>query len=86
MFCLISAMAEFERALIQERIKSGLRHAKEKGILPERKISGTPGEQRCGAVDSFKKGKMINILHTAVRTKGRYRTLHIPQRSYVQLP
>jgi DNA invertase Pin-like site-specific DNA recombinase len=42
MFRMISAMAEFERALIQERIKSGLRHAKEKGILPGRKIRGIP--------------------------------------------
>ena len=42
MFHMISAMAEFERALIQERIKSGLRHAKEKGVLPGRKIKGEP--------------------------------------------
>jgi len=42
MFHVIAAMAEFERALIQERIKSGLRHAKEKGILPGRKIKGQP--------------------------------------------
>lgn len=31
MFQLIGAMAEFERALIQERVKAGLRHAKAKG-------------------------------------------------------
>lgn len=38
MFQLIGAMAEFERALIQERVKAGLRHAKAKG-----KRLGRPG-------------------------------------------
>jgi len=31
MFGIIAAMAEFERALIQERVKAGLRHARAKG-------------------------------------------------------
>jgi DNA invertase Pin-like site-specific DNA recombinase len=31
MFQIIGAMAEFERALIQERVKAGLRHARSKG-------------------------------------------------------
>jgi DNA invertase Pin-like site-specific DNA recombinase len=31
MFQIIGAMAEFERALIQERVKAGLRNAKAKG-------------------------------------------------------
>lgn len=31
MFQIIGAMAEFERALIQERVKAGLRHARAKG-------------------------------------------------------
>lgn len=31
MFQLIGAMAEFERALIQERVRAGLRHARAKG-------------------------------------------------------
>jgi len=41
MFQLIGAMAEFERALIQERVRAGLRHAKAKGTRlgrPERAI------------------------------------------------
>jgi DNA invertase Pin-like site-specific DNA recombinase len=41
MFQLIGAMAEFERALIQERVRAGLRHAKAKGKRlgrPERPI------------------------------------------------
>ncbi len=33
MFQIIGAMAEFERALIQERVKAGLRNAKSKGKL-----------------------------------------------------
>jgi len=32
MFQIIGAMAEFERALIQERVKAGLAHAKAKGV------------------------------------------------------
>jgi DNA invertase Pin-like site-specific DNA recombinase len=31
MFQIIAAMAEFERSLIQERVRAGLRHAREKG-------------------------------------------------------
>jgi len=31
MFQIIGAMAEFERALIQERVRAGLRHARAKG-------------------------------------------------------
>jgi DNA invertase Pin-like site-specific DNA recombinase len=33
MFQIIGAMAEFERALIQERVRAGLRHARTKGRL-----------------------------------------------------
>jgi DNA invertase Pin-like site-specific DNA recombinase len=32
MFQIIGAMAEFERALIQERVRAGLRNAKSKGV------------------------------------------------------
>jgi DNA invertase Pin-like site-specific DNA recombinase len=41
MFQLIGAMAEFERALIQERVRAGLRHARSKGQRlgrPERAV------------------------------------------------
>jgi DNA invertase Pin-like site-specific DNA recombinase len=38
MFQIIGAMAEFERALIQERVRAGLRHARAKG-----KKLGRPG-------------------------------------------
>lgn len=37
MFGIISAMTEFERALIQERVKAGMRRAKSLGHLPGRK-------------------------------------------------
>ena len=33
MFQIIGAMAEFERALIQERVRAGIRNARSKGIL-----------------------------------------------------
>ena len=42
MFAVIGAMAEFERALIQERVKAGLRNAQAKGAAP---WSASP---RCG--------------------------------------
>jgi DNA invertase Pin-like site-specific DNA recombinase len=38
MFQIIGAMAEFERALIQERVRAGLRHARSQG-----KRLGRPG-------------------------------------------
>ena len=37
MFGMIGVMAEFERSLIQERVKAGLRNAKAKGRLLGRK-------------------------------------------------
>ena len=37
MFGIISVMAEFERSLIQERVKAGMRAAKAKGHVPGRK-------------------------------------------------
>src|ERR1700675_5189643 len=38
MMQLLGAMAEFERALIQERVKAGLRNAKAKGVRPGRPL------------------------------------------------
>lgn len=43
MFQIIGAMAEFERALIQERVKAGLRNAKAKG----KRIGRPPQEVDC---------------------------------------
>ena len=43
MFQIIGAMAEFERSLIQERVRAGLRNAKLKGKTlgkPRRVVSG----------------------------------------------
>jgi putative DNA-invertase from lambdoid prophage Rac len=37
MFGIISSMTEFERSLIRERVKAGMRNAKSKGHLPGRK-------------------------------------------------
>jgi DNA invertase Pin-like site-specific DNA recombinase len=37
MFGIISSMTEFERSLIRERVKAGMRNAKAKGHLPGRK-------------------------------------------------
>ena len=42
MFQIIGAMAEFERALIQERVKAGIRNARAKGKRIGRPRSG-PG-------------------------------------------
>jgi DNA invertase Pin-like site-specific DNA recombinase len=43
MFQIIGAMAEFERSLIQERVRAGLRNAKLKGKMlgrPRRIVNG----------------------------------------------
>jgi DNA invertase Pin-like site-specific DNA recombinase len=43
MFQIIGAMAEFERSLIQERVRAGLRNAKLRGKIlgrPRRIVSG----------------------------------------------
>lgn len=42
MFHVMAAMSEFELALISERIKNGLRLAKDKGHVPGPKIKGLP--------------------------------------------
>jgi DNA invertase Pin-like site-specific DNA recombinase len=42
MFHMLAAMGEFERALIQERVKNGMRHAKAKGIHCGRPQSKKP--------------------------------------------
>ena len=57
MFQIIGAMAEFERALIQERVRAGLRNAKAKGkrlgrpriIVNAEKIASLRGEGRSWA-------------------------------------
>ena len=46
MFQIIGAMAEFERALIQERVRAGLRNAKAKG----KKIGRPRQDVDCSAV------------------------------------
>jgi putative DNA-invertase from lambdoid prophage Rac len=45
MFHMLSAVAEFERELIRERVKAGLKDAAAKGHFPGRKI-GTAGPSR----------------------------------------
>lgn len=44
MFQIIGAMAEFERALIQERVRAGLRNARTKGVTlgRQRRIVNLP--------------------------------------------
>jgi putative DNA-invertase from lambdoid prophage Rac len=63
MFHMLSAMAEFERALIQERIKSGLRHARAKGHIPGPKI-GAEGPSR----STLWRRARSSSTHTDVRT------------------
>jgi DNA invertase Pin-like site-specific DNA recombinase len=45
-FGMLGVFAEFERDVIAERIKAGLRNAKAKGNLPGRKIDPTKGPSR----------------------------------------
>lgn len=47
MFHMLAAMAEFERDLIAERVKAGMRHARvTRGVLPGRKIDPEKGPSR----------------------------------------
>jgi len=52
MFQIIGAMAEFERALIQERVKAGLRNAKAKGRRLGRPPAIVDREKICALRDS----------------------------------
>jgi hypothetical protein len=73
MFQIIGAMAEFERALIQERVRAGLRNARAKGrrlgrprvIVDAAKIASlrTPG-YRCG-MKSFASTRELCGFHRA---------------------
>lgn len=45
-FGMLGVFAEFERDVIAERIRAGLKHARAKGVLPGRKIDPRKGPSR----------------------------------------
>lgn len=81
MFQIIGAMAEFERALIQERVKAGLRNAKSKGVrlgrprvfVSESRIDAMRGAGASWRAISKELGIALGTLHRTAqgRTKKR---------------
>jgi DNA invertase Pin-like site-specific DNA recombinase len=82
MFQIIGAMAEFERALIQERVKAGLRNAKAKGVrlgrprvfVSESRIDALRGAGASWRAIAKELGVSLGTLHRTAqgRTKKRY--------------
>jgi DNA invertase Pin-like site-specific DNA recombinase len=81
MFQIIGAMAEFERALIQERVKAGLRNAKAKGVrlgrprvfVSESRIDAMRGAGASWRAISKELGIALGTVHRSAqgRTKKR---------------
>jgi DNA invertase Pin-like site-specific DNA recombinase len=81
MFQIIGAMAEFERALIQERVKAGLRNAKSKGVrlgrprifVSESRIDALRGSGASWRAVAKELGVSLGTLHRTAqgRTKKR---------------
>jgi len=82
MFQIIGAMAEFERALIQERVRAGLRNAKAKGVrlgrprifVSESRIDALRGSGASWRTIAKELGISLGTLHRTAqgRTKKRY--------------
>jgi DNA invertase Pin-like site-specific DNA recombinase len=82
MFQIIGAMAEFERALIQERVKAGLRNAKSKGVrlgrprvfVSESRIDALRGAGASWRAVAKELGVSLGTLHRTAqgRTKKHY--------------
>lgn len=78
MFQIIGAMAEFERSLIQERVKAGLRHAKQKGkrlgrprvIVDAERIGSLRASGASWRTISEKLGVGIGTLYKAVQPRS----------------
>jgi DNA invertase Pin-like site-specific DNA recombinase len=80
MFQIIGAMAEFERALIQERVRAGLRHAKSKGTRlgrPRVFVSESRIESLRASGASWRAiAKELGVgMGTVVRASGRLSTI-----------
>ena len=79
MFQIIAAMAEFERSLIQERVRAGLRNAKLKGKIlgrPRRIVSGDEMTRLRAQGASFREiAKAVGASPGTVRTRLRCRPL-----------
>jgi len=73
MFQIIGAMAEFERSLIQERVRAGLRNARLKGKTlgrPRRIVNGDQMAKLRGQGASFREiAKAVGASPGTVRTR-----------------
>ena len=67
MFQIIGAMAEFERALIQERVRAGLRNAKAKGKRIGRPAAGSRSrESACPSCSGAFLAQCFNSLNLRI--------------------
>lgn len=79
MFQIIAAMAEFERALIQERVRAGLRHARAKGkrlgrprvVVDDARIASLRASGASWRAISQKLGVGIGTLYKAVQPRSK---------------
>jgi DNA invertase Pin-like site-specific DNA recombinase len=72
MFNMCGVFAEFERAMIQERVKSGLSRARAKGTRLDRKphredVEAEIKKLRAGGMGKVKIGKTLGIGTSAVQ-------------------
>jgi DNA invertase Pin-like site-specific DNA recombinase len=61
MFQMCGVFAEFERAMIVERVNSGLARAKAKGVRKREDARQLPSLTRCGAPISFVDGFAVGM-------------------------
>jgi len=78
LFQLVAAMAEFERSLIQERVRAGIRHARNKGRTlgrPRLEVdNGRIARLRASGASlraiSEQLGMSVGSVHRALRSKN----------------
>jgi DNA invertase Pin-like site-specific DNA recombinase len=79
MFQIIGAMAEFERALIQERVRAGLRNAKSKGVrlgrppvfVSESRIATLRGTGASWRTIAKELGVALGTVHRIAQTRSK---------------